>query len=122
MLKRVLQLNAVSCAVFGGIFAVAAPQASQFIGDPPVFLVQILGVGLLINAALLTWTSTRAQPDRMQVLVFAMGDAVWVAATAVLLASGIWITTTFGIMLAIAVAVFVSACGVLQWRFAPVPD
>ncbi len=119
MLKHVLRLNAASCAVFGAIFAFAAQSTAQFVGDPPVLLVQILGVGLMTNAALLIWASTRALPDRNLVLMFALGDGLWVIATAVLLAADLWITTGMGIGFAIVIALFVGACGVLQWLFAP---
>ena len=119
MLKNTLRANAASCAFFGAIFLISAPATAGIIGNPPVLMLKILGAVLLANAALLIWTSTRRQPDRLIVLFFSLGDAVWVAATATLLVAGFWITTASGIVWSIAVAVFVGTCGILQWRHAP---
>ena len=76
MLRHVLRANAASCAIFGALFAFAGASSAAFIGSPPVLLLQILGVGLMLNAAALLWTSMRAQPDRLSVLTFALGDAI----------------------------------------------
>lgn len=119
MLKRTLQANAASCFVFGAIFAFAAQTTANHIGNPPVLLLQFLGVGLIANAILLMWTSLRAHPDRKSVLIFAAGDALWVVATAILLIAGLWVTTTSGIVWSLAIAAFVGTCGLLQWRLAP---
>ncbi|MEN8832781.1 MAG: hypothetical protein ABF285_07735 [Pacificibacter sp.] len=119
MLRHVLRANAASCGVFGAIFACFATGASAFIGDPPVVVLQVLGVGLLVNAVALVWTSLRTKPERLLILAFAVGDMVWVLATLVLLIGGIWILTLSGIVWAICVAIFVGACGALQWKLAP---
>ncbi len=119
MLKQTLQANAASCLVFGAIFAFAAKTTADYVGNPPVLLLQVLGAGLLVNAVLLGWTSLRTNPDRLSILTFAIGDALWVATTIVLLIAGLWITTTTGIIWSIAIAAFVGTCGVLQWRLAP---
>jgi hypothetical protein len=120
MLKQVLRANAASCAFFGALFAFAGPATAEFTGNPPVLLLQILGTGLLINAMMLIWKSLSAHPDRSSILVFALGDAIWVVATAALLIAGLWITTPGGIYWALGIATFVGACGLLQWKLAPV--
>ena len=119
MLQHVLRANAVSCALFGVFFVFVGPTTAEFVGSPPVLMLQVLGAGLLVNAAALVWTSMRAQPDRFSVLAFALGDLIWVLATVVILIGGFWITTPSGIAWAVCVAAFVGACGVLQWRLAP---
>lgn len=119
MLKRVLIVNAASCVFFGALFTFAGPATAELIGTPPVLLLQLLGVGLMANAVMLVWASLRTQPDRISILAFALGDAIWVAATAILLISGLWITTTSGIIWAIGIAIFVGVCGALQWKLAP---
>lgn len=119
MLNLVLRANAVSCALFGALFALSGPASAAFIGTPPVLLLQILGAGLLIYAALLIWISLRAQKVRIIILIFALGDAIWVGATAVLIVAGLWITTPAGVLWAIGVAIFVGICGALQWKLAP---
>ncbi|AXI48512.1 hypothetical protein C1J03_22450 [Sulfitobacter sp. SK012] len=119
MLKLVLRANAVSCAFFGALFAFAGPATANFTGNPPVLLVQVLGAGLLINALMLVWKSLSADPDRLSILAFALGDAIWVVATALLLITGVWITTAGGIIWAVGIATFVGACGAMQWKLAP---
>lgn len=119
MLQHVLRANAASCALFGALFVFVGPATAEFVGTPPVLLLQFLGAGLLVNAAALVWTSMREQPDRLSVLAFALGDFIWVMATAVILIGGFWITTPSGIAWAICVAIFVGACGALQWKLAP---
>ncbi|MGB7240720.1 MAG: hypothetical protein WBC93_01365 [Sulfitobacter sp.] len=120
MLKQVLRANAASCALFGALFTFAAPATAEIVGTPPILVLQLLGAGLLINSVMLVWTSLRAQPDRLSVLAFALGDAIWVAATSALLIFGLWITTPSGIIAAIGIAAFVGACGLLQWKLAPI--
>ena len=119
MLKQILQANAAFCAILGAIFVFAGATAANFIGDPPVLLLQLLGVGSIAGAAMLFWTSTRSQPDRMIVLLISLGNALWVIATAVLLTAGLWITTTSGVVWSIGIAAFIGSCGALQWRLAP---
>ncbi len=119
MLKPVLLANAVSCLGFGLVFLLFAQATAAFLGDPPPLLLRLLGAGLVINAGLLIHAALRARPRRIDVMFFAIGDFLWVLATAALLTLGLWVTTPTGIAAAIAVAVFVGLCGGLQWRFAP---
>jgi hypothetical protein len=119
MLQHVLRANAVSCALFGALFAFIGPVTAEFVGSPPVLMIQVLGAGLLVNAAALVWTSLRVQPDRFSILAFALGDFIWVLATVVILIGGFWITTPSGIAWAVGVAAFVGVCGTLQWKLAP---
>ena len=122
MLKSVLAANAMSCLVFGLIFVLVPAGSANFIGDPPELLIRILGLGLLGNAVLLALTAQRRQFRRVDILAFAFGDAIWVIVTILLLVSGIWILTVHGQVAATAVAMFVGACGWLQWKHAPHRD
>lgn len=119
MLRLVLRMNAASCALFGAIFVLLSGWVADFLGTPPVPVLQVLGVGLLANAVALVWTSMRPAPDRMLVQAFAFGDLLWVVATLFILGGGIWVTTPAGISWAIGVALFVGACGALQWKHLP---
>ncbi|MEM7524221.1 MAG: hypothetical protein AAF360_10775 [Pseudomonadota bacterium] len=124
MLRYVLITNAASCIGFGALFAAAPGFVVAHIaggdgGGPPQFLLIALGLGLIANGAHLIWTAAQAAPARSTILYFVMGDAGWVAATGVLLVAGLWITTTTGVVWSLAVAGFVAACGVAQWRLAP---
>ncbi|WP_294609762.1 hypothetical protein [uncultured Roseovarius sp.] len=120
-LATVLRLNALSCFVFGGIFLLQPSGVAAFLGAPPVPLIAALGAALLINAALL-WASQHKgrAPQRHEVLFFCLGDGLWVLATLVLLAFGLWITATAGQVTALGVAAMVGTLGVLQWRALPV--
>lgn len=119
MLKGVLLVNAASCAAFGLLFLFDGSVIATFLGDPPVWLLQLLGVGLLANAAWLIFTATRAEPSRRDVLSFALGDAAWVVSTVGLIGAGLWVTTTAGVLWAIGVGLFVGFCGLAQWKLAP---
>ncbi|MGB0507083.1 MAG: hypothetical protein ACPGGK_12885 [Pikeienuella sp.] len=118
MLRLVLQANAGSCVLFGALFAFAGEWTAEFLGNPPVTLIQVLGIGLLVNAAALLWTSMKARPKRAEIFFFAFGDGVWVVATIVLLINGLWITTFAGMAWTIGIAFFVGVCGLLQTRLA----
>ena len=119
MLRPVLVANAASCAVFGFVFIFFGSETSQFVGDPPLLLIQVLGAGLVANAGLLIAAAFQAQPSRGSIMMFVLGDAAWVIATAVLLLLGVWITTTPGVIWSTSIAAFVGMCGLLQWRWAP---
>lgn len=119
MLKAVLILNALSCAIFGAIFCLKTEGVVNFIGNPPHFFIQILGVGLIINAILLLFTAVQAKPKRRDVIYFSLGDAAWVVFTGVLIIGGIWINNSEAIYWSLAVASFVGLCGGFQWLLAP---
>ena len=119
MLKIIMVLNASSCLAFGGLFAIYSAETATFLGTPPAWLVLALGVGLILNGLNILWVARKSSPGRLEVLQFSIGDATWVVATAGLLVSGLWITTPEGIFWAVAVAVWVGACGLGQYIWAP---
>ncbi len=119
MLKPILIANAASCLGFGALFLLEAGATATTLGSVPVIVLQVLGAGLLVNGLHLLWAARQDQPSHLLVLYFVAGDAAWVLATLVLLASGIWITTTLGTILALSVAAFVAVCGLGQIRYAP---
>ncbi len=116
MLKSTLAANAISCLGFGALFAVFPQASADVIGTPPVWLVLVLGLGLVINGLALMLTARKPAPSRGEVLQFVAGDALWVIATGVLIATGIWIEA---VIPAVLVALWVGACGVVQWLYAP---
>lgn len=119
MLKPVLFANAASCLGFGVLFAAFPGGVASFLGTPPQILVMLLGFGLILNGAHILWVARQAAPKRRDVLYFALGDGMWVLATVILLAGGIWITSGAGVSAALVVAIWVGGCGLLQWRYAP---
>jgi hypothetical protein len=120
-LHIVLAANAVSCAVFGGLFVVAPSPVAAFLGQPPAPAALIVAIGavLLLNAVHLGYVATTARPSHWAVTYFSIGDGLWVVATLVLIVSGTWITAPGGIVAALAVALGVGAFGTLQWRLRP---
>ncbi|CAN0594308.1 unnamed protein product, partial [Ectocarpus sp. 12 AP-2014] len=112
MLKPILLANAASCIGFGALFAFFPSKTADFLGGPPAWLVLALGLGLIANGANLTWVARKDRPHIKEVILFVLGDVVWVVASLALVAFGVWITTPHGIWVSIAVAVWVGACGV----------
>lgn len=121
MLKPILLANAASCIGFGALLALFPSKATDFLGDPPVWFVLALGLGLIANGANLIWVARKDSPRTSEVLLFVIGDGVWVMATLALVAFGVWITTPQGIRVSFAVAVWVGGCGVGQFLCRPVP-
>ncbi len=121
MLKAVLILNALSCAIFGSLFCLKTKEVITFIGNPPYLFIQILGAGLIVNAILLILTALQKEPKRKDVIFFSLGDAAWVLFTVVLIIAGLWIKNSEAIFGSLVVAAFVGLCGILQWMFAPKP-
>jgi len=119
MLKLILILNAISCILFGGLFLLESDEISKFIGSLPLFVLQVLGVGLLVNGLLLLLLAMKATPPRRDVILFALGDAVWVIVSMGLLITGVWITNADAFPWVIGVAVFVGFCGFMQWQLSP---
>jgi cytochrome bd-type quinol oxidase subunit 2 len=117
MITKVLYANGSSCLLFGALFLAWPAGVARFLGNPPVWLIAVLGAGLILNGLHLVWAARRG-PGRKELLHFTLGDGAWVAATLLLIASGLWITTTPGILAALACALPVGTFGVLQARAA----
>ena len=115
-LKNILRANAASCLGFGTVFIIAPAYIAHFLGSPaaPDITLIILGVVLVFNGLHLLWASSKSSPSERLIIYFSSGDFLWVIATLFLILVGLWITTTSGIIAAIAVAVVVGAFGLLQ--------
>ncbi|MEO9823018.1 MAG: hypothetical protein ABJF50_01205 [Paracoccaceae bacterium] len=119
MLKSILLANAASCLGFGALFAAFPSKTADFIGDPPVWFVSCLGLGLIANGAHLIWVARKDTPRSAEVLQFVVGDAVWFLATFALIGLGVWITTPHGVWVSATVAIWVAACGAGQFLYRP---
>ncbi|HMB38942.1 MAG TPA: hypothetical protein VKO85_07680 [Wenzhouxiangellaceae bacterium] len=118
-LRLVLMLNGASCVLFGLLFLLASSSVSAFLADraaAPAAIILVLGAGLLINGLALFFVARSNRPNRHAVWFFSVGDLLWVLATLVLIATGVWIDRAPAILAALAVAVFVGTVGWLQWR------
>jgi len=116
-LKNVMRANATSCLVFGGLFALQPSLVANFLGGvspaPQVYIL-ILGIILILNGLHLLWASRIPLPQKKLILYFSTGDYLWVIGSIGLIFSGVWITTTGGVVVASAVAIMVGLFGVLQ--------
>jgi len=113
-LRLVLRLNAVTSFAGGAIAAIAGPWVSETLGIDHVLITRAVGVGLIAFAAFVVWTSLQ-DDDRLlaETRLISLGDASWVAATAVVLIAGL--LTTWGIVVAVAVGLAVADFGAAQW-------
>lgn len=110
----VLRLNAASCFVFGALFVILPGGVSSVLGSAPPAILVGLGVVLLANGAHLVFASMRARALPAEILWFSMGDMAWWLATLTLIATGVWLTTPAGIVLALLVALCVTGLGMSQ--------
>lgn len=107
----------MSCLTFGILFLILPLNIVNFLSNDvpsPEIVLQGLGAVLIFNGLHLLWASTLEKPNKFLILYFSMGDFLWTAGTAVLLALGIWITTTPGIIASVLVAFIVTILGTLQ--------
>lgn len=118
-LRLVLVLNGASCVLFGLLFLFAPSSVAAFLADrtpAPAAIILVLGAGLLVNGLALWFFARSRSPNRRAVQFFSLGDLLWVLATLVLIGRDVWIDRSPGILVALAVAVFVGTVGWLQWR------
>ncbi len=113
-LRQMLRLNALSCLIFGALFAILPGTVVAVLGNPPTGLVRAIGIGLLLNGLHLVLAAGRAQLRRGEVMWFSLGDLGWWTGSMALLASGVWVTTGLGIVLTAAVAAGVAGIGLAQ--------
>jgi len=118
-LHGVIKANAASCLLFGVLFLTLPAPVASFLaaGAPaPAIVLQVIGAVLVLNGLQLTWTALQAVPAKGWILYFSAGDFLWVLATAVLLMTGVWVTSPAGVAVSLAVALMVGAFGVMQIR------
>ena len=118
-LKRLLRLNATSCITFGLLGLLIPARISVFLGDPPTWLVQLIGAALIANGLHLVLASMRTAPKKWEIYYFSLGDLAWWLGSAFLIAAQIWITTTVGAAIMFGIALGVAIMGVSQiWLLA----
>ncbi len=113
-LRLVLRANALSCLVFGALFAVAPAAVAGFLGDAPETAVFVVGILLIGNAAHLLFAAMRPLLIRGEVIWFSLGDLLWWSGSMALLATQVWVTTDWGIVVTWLVAVAVAGLGLSQ--------
>ncbi len=121
-LSRLLQANAASCLGFGSLLLLQPAPVAHFLSPEtpaPTLLLLILGAGLIGHGLHLLWAASRADIGKRLVWYFSLGDYLWVLGSLSLLASGLWITSTPGVISTLMVAAMVGGLGLLQQLKAP---
>jgi len=112
-----MKANASSCIGFGGVLACFSESVAHFLSlnhPVPNIVLVLLGLVLIVNGLHLIWASFRTAPSKLLVLYFSAGDYIWVLITLYLIFTGMWITTSMGIVIALLVAAMVGTFGWLQ--------
>ena len=115
---RILQLNALSTAACAaGMLATRGILHPHFGLSTPLLL-DVLALGLLAYAGALMIAARRQTLERPTLLAFTIGDALWVAGSAVVLMLFWQQFTPVARVLVIAVALAVDLFATLQYRAA----
>jgi hypothetical protein len=115
---RILQLNAVATAACAlGILATRGTLHSLFGLEAPLLL-DVLAVGLLAYAGALAFAARHQPLSRQALIAFTVADAMWVAASAIVLVLFWAQLAPLARLLVIAVALVVEAFATLQFRAA----
>ena len=110
-LRRLLHVDAATCAASGALLVAAAPALAGPLGLP-VALLREAGIALIPFAALLLWLARRPDPPRRAVWGIVIANALWVVASVALLPSRLVAPTALGEAFVLAQA---GAVAVLAW-------
>ena len=108
-LRNALRSNAAFSGVSGLTFLVAAPWISTRMGIAEPLIVRAVGVSLLIFGVGLLINASRGTVDRKQAWLAVTMDAIWVGASAVLIAFQVLTPSGNWAVAAVADVVFVFA-------------
>jgi hypothetical protein len=112
LLRRTLAADALTCFAAGGLMALAAAPLAPLTGLP-VELLRGAGVSLFPVAALFAWMSRTERLSAPLGWLAVGGNAVWIAASLLVLL--IVPTTTFGTAFVLGQAAAVAALTVLEY-------
>ena len=119
-ISTTLKLNGLTCLLFGALFVFIPQHVTTFLSNinpAPELALVAMGVILNLYGMLLLWIGNQQKPNAILVLLFAIGDGLWVLLTTGLIVTSTWITTINGITVAGLVAIVVGWFGWLQWLF-----
>ena len=77
-------------------------------------MLSILGAILIFNGLHLMWTARRPLPHKWLVLYFSAGDFLWALVSMALIAFNLWVTTQYGVITAVIIAIMVGFFGAMQ--------
>lgn len=109
-LHYVLMVNGVSSGLIAVALVVAAGPIAAFIGGVAPWMLVLVGLLLLLFAAVVYWLSRQPELDRPAVQAIFVADVAWVVASIAIVAFG-WVDFTIAgrwavILVADAVALF----------------
>jgi hypothetical protein len=115
---RILQVNAAATALSAIGLLAARRMLFPMFGLPTPLVIDVVAAGFLVYAAALAVTAQARPVARGALIAFAVADAGWVAASAVVLLMFWGELTAPGRLLIVAVAVVVEVFATLQYRAA----
>ena len=118
-INDVLKINALNCLLFGALFVFMPEPISSFLSEnakAPLLVFLSLGVLLNIYGLLLLWLASKNPVPQLPLLLVAIGDFLWVAATIIVIQLNVWITSINGITAAGLVAILVGWLGWIQLK------
>jgi hypothetical protein len=111
-LRRILLIDAATCALTGLVLSLFAPTLEPLLGLPYALL-QYAGLALLPIAAFMAWVALRAKPPVLGVWTVIAGNAAWVLASLLLV---VWLSPSLlGYAFVIAQAVVVALLAELEY-------
>jgi hypothetical protein len=113
-LRRVLALDALSCAGMGLATAAAASPLAPLLGLPDQ-VVRGAGLLLLPIAAFIGWLASRTAPSRILVLAVIIGNLGWAVESFILLGRYAETTTAIGTAFVSAQALCVLTLAILEY-------
>lgn len=113
LLRFALFADAAATTATGLLLAGAAGMLAQITGIPATFSLPV-GLSLVAFAAFVGWVGWRAPTSRPLAMLVVGVNALWVVGSIVVLASGLFPLTLFGIAFVIVQAVAVGALALLQ--------
>ncbi|MGL5736619.1 MAG: hypothetical protein ACRCYS_17280 [Beijerinckiaceae bacterium] len=114
-LRRILLLDAATCATTGTLLTMGANFLQAPLGLFPE-LMRYAGLLLFPSAAFMLWTARRRPLTRWAVLLIIAGNGLWVLESLLLLASpSLAPTTSLGTAFVLVQSVAVAALAALEW-------
>ena len=114
-LRNLLRLNSVFSTVTGAVGLIVAGPIAAFLGVDQIWLVRLLGAGLLgFAAATFAVSGTRTSVLRRWSQVISLNDLGWVAGTVIVIAAG-WFSTQGATAMGL-IGIIVLVLGVSQMR------
>ena len=115
LVRRTLQADSVVALISGLAFVLDAQPIAAFTGFPWVWAIQVIGVDLLVYAALMFLAARRSPIDRRHVLAFIAADALWAIACVALVIGGWAPLSSAGVWTMFALADVGVVFGVLKY-------